>query len=139
MHAGAPPVGVLDLDLARIDHAADHGDVAQAHPAIGAEGEHAAGLRNAAAGIDAGRIVPPLPGIARHFDTGVTARERNARNAASPRGAMQSGRPVGMRGSLDRSFDRGIARLHGMTDRRFAMMRRTGVGLRQEKRGTQCQ
>ena len=59
-HAGCRPVGMLDLDLARIDHAADHRDMAKAHAAVRAEGQHAAGFGYAAAGIDAGRVVPPL-------------------------------------------------------------------------------
>ena len=104
MHAATPPVGVLDLDLARIDHPAHHRDMAQAHAAVGAERQSRCRLGNAAAGIDARRVVPPLPGVAgdrRCRNRCVrTARRRCRRPRNSGRAATPAVRRRSQRGRL---------------------------------------
>src|SRR6185369_9035078 len=102
---GTPPVGVLDLDLTRIDDPADDGDMAKPHTSVRAEGQDAAILRHAAARVDTGRIVPPLPGVTGYCDAGIVACERYAGNA-TPSGILPAtGRGLavsrGMQSTLD--------------------------------------
>ena len=47
-HAGARPVGVVDQDMAVIDHFADNGDMAHRHRAGGTERQHRTGTRGVA-------------------------------------------------------------------------------------------
>src|SRR5262249_45719046 len=105
-HAGAPPVRVLDFDLARVDDPAHHGDMTEPHAAIGTEGKHAAGLRHAAAFIDASGVVPPFPSVARHGDARGVSREGYTRysTAACIVAATPHSFPMrrGMRSALGR-------------------------------------
>ena len=76
------PIRVLDFNLAVVDDLGDHRDVAEAHPPIGAERQHATRFRHFAALVGAGGIVPPLPGIPGHTDARRVAGIGNAGNSA---------------------------------------------------------
>jgi len=82
-HAGTPPVGLVDLDLATVDDPADHGDMAEPHVRVGLECQNAAQFRDAAAGIDASREAPPLPGVAHQVDARIAAGEWHAGDTAT--------------------------------------------------------